>query len=105
MPRWNVFAGDELLGELTELEREMWNVTGSFSPTRAFDAWRDRFEEKSALSEKLESTDDEDLLDAFDELENATCPPAFRLVESETQREQDFGLLYLSDTRGGFRLV
>ncbi len=105
MTVWKVFAGDALLGEITEVERDMWNVTGAFTPTTAFDAWRPRFEEKHALSSQLELTEDEDILDAFDDLENATAPPTFRLVDAETGKEHDFGLLHLGDAGAGFRLV
>ena len=71
----------------------MWNVKATFTATKAFDAWRERFVKKSELSavlEESEADEDEDL-DAFDALEHATSPPSLRLVEEVTGRDLKTG--------------
>ncbi len=105
--RWTLFAGNLALGVLTETSREMWNVQGVFVAASSFDTWRTRFEEKTRLGDAIQEAEEEDeeLLDAFDALEGETSPLALRLVAESDGSEQDFGLLYLTGDRAGFRLL
>jgi hypothetical protein len=105
MPRWTLQQGDLVLGVIDETERDMWNVRATFAPTAAFDAgFESLFAEKAALGEQLEDDDDDDLAAQFDDLEERTSPPHFQLV-GEDGRTQEFGFLYVTVARAGFRLV
>jgi hypothetical protein len=96
--------GDEVVGELEELQREMWNVRCEFRAGPAFEPLRADFEEKARVAQQLEDSDDPALSDRFDELEVRTAPPALVMLGSDG-KQQDFGLLYIEGSRAGFRLI
>lgn len=96
--------GEVAIAELTEVGREMWNVTCEVAVTEHFAALRAVFERKARLADALEDSDDEALQEEWDALEIATSPPALALVAPDGS-VQDFGLLYIEADGAGFRLV
>lgn len=104
MSAWSLMQGDLVLGELTETERDMWNVRSHFVATGHFSAFRSRFERKSFLAEQLEDSEEEALEAEFNALEEATSPPSLRLIARDGT-EQPFGLLYVDGEYAGFRLL
>jgi hypothetical protein len=105
MPRWTLRHLGSALGLIVETARDMWNVRGTFTATDAFDASIESlFAKKAALATRLEDHDNDALVAEFDALEEQTSPPHFELV-SEEGTLQAFGLLHLSATGAGFRLL
>jgi hypothetical protein len=104
MRRWRLMQGDLAIAELTEVGRDMWNVTCQVALTGAFEALREVFDRKARLAEQLEDVDDDDLHARWEALEIATSPPALRLLAPDGAT-QDFGLLYMDADGAGFRLV
>jgi len=101
---WTLFAGDEVLGRLTESSREMWNASCVFVSEPGFDRFAPLFSEKSRLGTILEDSDDEALSQRWDELELLTAPPYLRLVAADGS-VQDFGMLYIEGASAGFRML
>ena len=105
MPRWTLQYRGVVLGMIEEIERDMWNVRGTFAATAACDAAiASLFATKDALASRLEDDDNEALVAEFDAVEEQASPPHFELI-GEDARVQAFGFLYLSATSAGFRLV
>lgn len=96
--------GERVIAELTELGRDMWNVTCQVALTEHYAALREVFARKARLAEALEDADDDDLQAQWEALEVATSPPALQLLAPDGSA-QDFGLLYIEDDGAGFRLV
>ncbi len=96
--------GEVAIAELTEVGRDMWNVTCQVAVTGAFEALREVFDRKTRLAEQLEDVDDDDLEAQWEALEIATSPPALQLLAPDGTA-QDFGLLYIEADSAGFRLV
>jgi hypothetical protein len=105
MPRWKLRRDGVVLGVIEQTERDMWNVHGTFTPAASFDpALENVFAKKADLATRLEDDDSDSLTVEFDDLEQRTSPPHFELV-AEDGRVQAFGLLYVSTTDAGFRLL
>lgn len=104
MRRWRLLQGELVIAELTEVGRDMWNVSCRAEVTEHFAALRAVFDRKARLAEQLEDADDDDLIAQWEALETATSPPALQLLAPDGSA-QDFGLLYIEDDGAGFRLV
>ncbi len=101
---WTLFAGDEVVGRLTETSRDMWNASCAFAPAPGFDRFDDLFAEKGRIATTLEDVDDETLTQRWNELEELTAPPHLRLVADDGS-VQAFGLLYVEGIRAGLRML
>lgn len=96
--------GERAIAELTEVGREMWNVTCRVAVTEHFAALREVFDRKARLADALQDSDDAHLQDQWEALEVATSPPALQLLAADGS-VQDFGLLYIEEDGAGFRLI
>jgi hypothetical protein len=101
MPRWTLKQEDEVLGTLEESNLDMFVVQCTFLRTPAFERLRPVFERKLAVAAGLTVTD-EKLIEEFDALERATCPPALQLLDKEGV-PIEFGILHIDGSQAGFR--
>lgn len=102
--KYRLFYRGTWLGTLTEVSREALISWCTFEPQQEFEPLRAIFAEKSQIAEALEATDDDELGNRWDTIEEQTSPPSMRLYD-ESERELSFQALYIEGEKAGFKYI